>query len=299
MLNKLLYICILFYSTSVLCQPRLFKELTKWGIIENDTVVVKPVYDTVFNFDALGKVCLACNKIKTPSANRFIKMVSVSYNCNYLNKQGKRLMVKPEGSDSASGIFSLNKQNVKQYQEAGNYIIVPIKNKRFLVSKDFKQITFKNYSEIYFTDHPDFLIAEIKTEGNLTLKGLIDLNEREIVPFLYSNIKINLRDSIIIACSAGIGMNREDDIYNYQGKKTDSYRRHIDMATKNFIIHKIFEPKEYYIIVNIKTKEEHIVYSEEIQLHTGEEILMRNEDHWFTYDMANNKKKPYDTKYKK
>lgn len=299
MLKKILYIFYLLSSTAVFCQPQIFKELNKWGIIERDTVLIKPIFDTVFNFDAKGKVCLACNKLKTPSANRFIKIVSVTYNCNYLNKKGKRLMVIPEGSDSACSIFSLTKQSVKQYQEDEKYIIASVKNKKFLVTKDFKQITFKNYSEIYFTSHPDFLIAEIKTEGNVILKGLIDLNEKEIVPFLYSNIKINTRDSIIIACSAGIGMNREDDIYNYLGKKTDSYRRHIDMATKNFIIHKLFEPKEYYIILNLKTKEEHIVYSEEMQLHNDEELLMRNENHWFTYDMATNKKKPYDTKHKK
>lgn len=299
MLNKILYIFYLLSSTAVFGQPLIFKELNKWGIIERDTVLIKPVYDTVFNFDAAGKVCLACNKLTTPSNNRFIKMVSVTYNCNYLNKKGKHLMVIPEGSDSACSIFSLTKQSVKQYQNDEKYIIASVKNKKFLATKDFKQITFKNYSEIYFTNHPDFLIAEIKTEGNIILKGLIDLNDKEIVPFLYSNIKINARDSIIIACSAGIGMNREDDIYNYKGKKTDSFRRHIDMATKNFIIHKVFEPKEYYIILNLKTKEEHIVYSEEMQLHNDEELLMRNEDHWFTYDMATNKKKPYDTKHKK
>lgn len=296
MLKKLIYLLFVICSGNAFCQTETFKELTKWGIKENDKVIIKPVYDTAFNFDNNGKVCLVCNKAKTPSANRFIRVMSVTYNCNYLDKTGKRLMIIPYGSDTACSIFSLTKQAVKQYTEDPKYIIVSVKGRRFLVTKDFKQITFKEYSEINYTGDPNFLIAEIKNEANVVFKGLIDLNEKEIVPFIYSNIKLNTRDSLIIACSAGMGANREDDIYNYSGKKVDSYRRHIDMATKNYVIHKIFEPKEYYIIYNPKTKEEHVVYSEEVQLHTGEELLMRNDDHWFTYDMITGLKKPFEQK---
>lgn len=299
MLKNLIYILLIFSAGGTFCQTEIFREGNKWGIKEGDKIIIKPVYDTTFNFDVTGKVCLVCNKSTTQPVNRFIKSISPVYNCNYLDKAGKRLMVIPYGSDTACSIFSLSKLAVKQYQEDPKYIIASIKGKKFLITKDFKQITYKYYTEINYTYDPNFLVVETKNEGNVILRSLIDLNEKEIVPFLYSNIKLNTRDSMIVACSAGLGPNREDDIYNYNGKKTDSYKRHIDMVTKNFVIHKIFEPKEYYIVYNTKTKEEHVVYSEEIQLHTNEELLMRNEDHWFTYDMVTNKKKPFDQKNKK
>jgi hypothetical protein len=292
-------IVLLFVFSVVPAQTEVFKENNKWGIKDKEKVIIKPSYDTAFNFDPGGKVCLVCNKAKSVPNNRFIKMTTVSYNCNYLDKTGKRLMVMPSGVDSACSVFSLTKEAVKQYQEDPKYIIATIKNRKFLVTKDFKEITFKEYSDLHLTDDPNFIIGEIKTEGNVILKGLIDLNEKEIIPFQYTNIKFNRRDSLIIACSAGLGMTRDDDIYTYEGKKIDSYRRHIDFATKHFIIHKIFEPKEYYLIYNLQNKEEKIVYSEEASILQGEELLMRNEDHWFTYDMNTNKKKAYDHKHKK
>lgn len=292
-------ISLLFLYLFSPAQTEVFKENNKWGIREKNEVIIKPVYDTAFNFDPAGKVCMVCYKSKNVPNNRFIKMTTTTYNCNYLNKSGKRLMVMPSGMDSACSVFSLTKDAVKQYQEDPKYIIATIKNRKFLVTKDFKEITYKEYSDIHFTDDPNFLMGEIKTEGNVILKGLIDFNEKEIIPFLYTNIKLNRRDSLIIACSAGLGPTREDDIFSYEGKKLDSYHRHIDFATKHFIIHKIFEPKEYYLIYNPENKEEKIVYSEEASILQGEELLMRNEDHWFTYDMTTNKKKPYDPKHKK
>jgi hypothetical protein len=292
------FITLCFFG-GLQAQTEVFKEFNKWGIKDKDKIIIKPVYDTAFNFDAGGKVCLVCNKSKNTPNNRFIKLTTVSYNCNYLDKNGRRLMVIPSGADSACSIFSLSKEGVKQYQEDARYIIATVKNRKFLIGKDFKQITFKEYSDLHVTDEPGFIIGEIRTEGNMILKGLINLDEKEIVPFMYSNIKFNRRDSLIVACSAGLGNSREDDIYNYEGKKLDSYHRHIDMATKQFVIHKIFEPKEYYLIFNPKNKEEKIVYSEEASILHGEELLMRNEDHWFTYDMLTNKKKPYDHKHKK
>lgn len=299
MYKGFLHILLLLIPASFISQTHVFKEVNKWGIKENESVIIKPVYDTIFNFDSTGRVCLACFKQKTVSANRFIKTPNIIYRCNYLNKKGGHLTIKPENSDTTS-IFTLLKVSVKQYNENDTYFIAAIKNIKYLIDKDFKQVTAKPYTEIYYTIDPGFFMAEIVTEGNVILKGLIDQNEKEIIPFNYSNIKINPRDSLIVGCSAGIGFNREDDIYSCEGKKIDSYHRHIDMALKGYVIHKIFEPKEYYIIYNIQTKEENIVYAEEARIYTEEELLMRNDDHWFTYNLITHKKKSFDYKqYKK
>ena len=75
-LRAILRIVIFFFlifANELRSQTVPFKQNLKWGIKENETVIIKPVYDTIFNFDFTGKVCLACFKARGVSANKFIK----------------------------------------------------------------------------------------------------------------------------------------------------------------------------------------------------------------------------------
>lgn len=282
----------MIFSKIIVSQTLPFKENLKWGIKENEKVIIKPVYDTIFNYDASGKLCLACFKAKGVSPNKFIKTYTTVYSCNYLNKQGYKLTIKTEESDTCS-VFSLGKNAVKQFNDHPNYFILSSKSKKYLVSKDFSQPIFKGYSELYLNTESKFVIAEIKNEAGISYKGLINLQEEQVVPFLYSGIKINSIDSLIVGCSAGVGNNGDDDIYDYSGKKIASYKRHIDIATKNFVIHKIFEPREYYILLNTKSKEETIFNADEVIPNGKDEVLMRIKNDWFTFDLNSKQRKPY------
>jgi len=294
------YLNFLFCTISFLSfsQTQVFKEAGKWGIKENGQVLIKPVHDTVFNFDSTGKVCLACTKIRSAHANKYIKSPVLSFNCSYINKKGERLIIKQTGADTTS-IFSLHKTTLSNYIGTKNIMTVEVGNKKHLVDKDFKQYTSKGYDDIHFSGDPLFLIAEKKTEGHSTFAGLLNLKEEEVIPYKYSHIKINNKDSLIIGCTAGQGANSEDDIFDYTGKKISSYHRHIELATKKYIVHKIFVPKEYLIVLNLETKEEQTEHAEVAIYHTDDSILMMNEGHWFTYDVKTHKKKPYDLKHKK
>lgn len=283
---------ILVFSQKLNSQTLPFKENLKWGIKENEKVIIKPVYDTVFNFDNSGKVCLACFKAKAPSANKFIKTVSVTYSCNYLNKLGEKLKIKTDDADTCT-VFALGKTTIKQYTENLSYFIVSSKSKKYLIGKDFGQPIAKGYNEIYLTSEPGFVITEIKSEANIVYTGLIDLKGDEVIPFQYSGIKVNNKDSIIVGCSAGIGINGDDDIFDYNGKKLASYKRHIDMATKNFVIYKIFEPKEYYILLNLKNKEETIFNADEVTPFEKDEVLLRTKNDWFVFNLASKQRKLY------
>ena len=187
----------------------------------------------------------------------------------------------------------LGKNAVKQFNDDQKYFVLSSKSKKYLVSKDFTQPIFKGYRELYLNTEPKFVIAEIKNEVGISYKGLIDLNEIQVVPFLYSGIKINPIDSLIVGCSAGLGNNGDDDIYDYTGKKLTSYKRHIDMATKNFVIHKIFEPMEYYILLNVKTKEETIFNADEILPNRKDVVMIRIKNDWFTFDLNSKQRKPF------
>lgn len=283
---------MLAFSQGLTSQTTPFKENLKWGIKENEKIIIQPVYDTVFNFDNTGKVCLACFKTKGLSANRFIKTYTTVYSCNYLNKTGNKLKLKTDDADTCT-VFSLGKTSVNQYNDNSKYFVISSKGKKYLADKDFNQSVFKGYNEIILTGEPNLIITEIKNDGGMVYAGLINLKEEQIIPYKYSGIKINPKDSLIVGCSAGVGNNGDDDIYDYSGKKISSSKRHIDMATKHFIIHKIFDPKEYYILINLKTKEETNFTADELIPSEKDEVLLRVKTEWFVFNLESKQRKPY------
>ena len=76
----------LFLSTIVgFAQALPVRENAKWGMRDKEQMIIKPIYDTIFNFDSTGKVCLACFKTKTLSSNKFMKVMVTNYSCNYIH----------------------------------------------------------------------------------------------------------------------------------------------------------------------------------------------------------------------
>jgi hypothetical protein len=284
--------CFLVFPTWFVSQTTVFKEGLKWGIKENEKIIINPQYDTVFNFDASGKTCIACYKNMSASSNKFIKTLSKTYTCNYLNKNLTHLSVKTDLNDTCS-TFILGKHTIKQFTENETFFVVSVKNKKYLVDRNFNQYTFKGYHEIVFCTEPTYLITKITPDGNSIYSGLINLKEELIVPHQYTDITLNTKDSLIVACSAGLKATTEDDVFDYSGKKIGTYNRHVELATKNFVIHKLFEPTERYMIYNVTTKDEKEFYATEAELFSQNELLIRIKSSWFLYNMANGEKTPY------
>jgi len=284
----LLFICL--FADWLAAQTKPFKDKNHWGIKEKETIVIPAVYDTIFNFDESGKVCLACFKIKSASSNKIIKTSSYTYVCNYLNRNQHKLRIKTEENDTCT-VFSLNKTTVKQYIDDTQPFTVSSKGKKYLVGKDFKQLTFTGYYNVSNTlDHYLYTIQQMD-ESETVLTGVINAQEKEVIPCKYSHIRVNPVDSFIMACTAGVRINGDDDIYNYAGKKVGSYHRHIEMATKNFIIHKVFEPKEHFVIHNIKAKTDKNLQASEVHFYENDQILIRIKDDWYVYDLTTDQKK--------
>ena len=275
-------------------QSAAFKENSKWGIKENGTVIITPVYDTIFNFDSTGKVCLACHRTKSASANKFIKVFTTTYSCNYLNKKNERLVIRNTANDTF-GVFPLSKNTVKLYNNNGPFFTVTSKNKKHIVYKNFQQLTFKGYHDITLSDDPKFYLTSIMNEGDIVVAGLTNEREEEVIPHHYSTVKLNTSDSLIIACSAGVRVSAEDEIFDYTGKKIMGTMRHIHLATKHFLVHKFFEPKEYYVLYNLQTKEEKTLNADEVRFYEHDEILIRIKNDWYIYDLNTNQKKPLKT----
>lgn len=288
----ILVLLFLLSVKSLQSQCRIEKQNSKWGIKENETFIVPAVYDTIFNFDSTNRVCLACFKIRKAASSQFIKTMTTSYACNYLNKKAERFVARSEYGDTLS-VFSLGKSTVASFQGNQDIFVVTAKGKKNLINKDFKQLTFKGYQDVSVSNDKNFYFAQILNEGDVLVSGLINTMEREIVPFNYSTIKINTSDSLITACSAGIRANSEDVVFDYEGRKSEASYRHIDMATKHFLIHKIFEPKEYYIFYNRESKQETTFTADELRIHAHDEIIVRVKKDWYLYDLNTNKKIPF------
>ncbi len=284
-------VCILIFSFCqiVYAQTKVFKEGAKWGIKENETILIAPIYDSIFNFDKEGKVCLACYKLRTFSNNKIIKTVNVSFNCRYLNKQNKKLVIQNKRGDTCS-VFTLSKNSVEQYNDNPHHFVATAKGKRFLIDKEFNQLTYKGYYDIAASVDPNFYITKQMDENEVVHVGLIDTKENEIIPYLYTSLKINPVDSLIMGCTAGLTNASEDDIYTYNGKKRDSYHRHVELATKHFVIQKVLEPKEHFVIYNYITKEEKNLQASEVHFYEQDQLLIKWKGDWFVYDLLTNQK---------
>lgn len=272
-------------------QTTAFRENGKWGLTEKGITAIPAVYDTLVFNDSTGATCLACYKVMSPSTNKFIKVLTKSYQCNYLDKSGTRLVIKTQGSDTCS-VFKLAKQTVRQFTESAAYFVAAVKNQKFLISRDFQQLSFGNYYDIGFCAEPDFLLTRISNDGVIAYTGLVNRKEELIIPYQYSGITVNTQDSLIIACSGAVRPGAADDVFDYKGKKLGAYHRHVELATKNFIVHKLYEPKEIYIVYDLQSKEEKTLIADEVLIQTSDELRIRVKNDWYIYNMTKGEKKP-------
>ena len=285
-----IFVLLLFSVNSLNAQVAPVKERGKWGIKDGKKVIIPALYDTIFNFDESQKVCMACFKVKKAPANKIIKTSTYTYHCNYLSPDNKKLQIKTEDNDTCT-VFSLNKKSVEQYNDNAEAFTVMVNNKKYLIDKNFKQLTFKPYYDVKLSLDPQFYYVEIKEANDVVYAGLIDRHEKEIIPHQFSMVKINPVDSLIYGCRAGLVENYYDDIFDFNGKKIESYHKHIELPTKHYVIHKIFEPREYFVIYNIKTKQELPLKADEVHFYEQDQLLIRLKNDWYVYDLLTNTKK--------
>lgn len=182
--------------------------------------------------------------------------------CKYLNDRNENLVIKVK--NDTVNYFTYHKKAFDLYNQNKEYLVVSAREKKFIVDRQFKQITYTGYDDIIPSSVKGHFIVENKTSSTTYLNGVIDVNEKQIVPMEYTHIKSNPFDTLFICCTAQIKLTGSDDVLDINGKKVHTYNRHIDNASKNFIIHRVFEPHEYYIILDLKTKKEKIINAEDI-----------------------------------
>ena len=263
-MKRIIYILIilLFSSHFTKAQYALFKKNDKWGLTKDGANFLDPIYDTILPFDSIKKICMACVKTEKPATNKFIKMNNKIILCKYINDKKENLVLKIK-NDTCT-YFNYNKNVFNYYTNNKDYIVVSARDKKYIVTKQFQQISFIGYDEIIPLSIANHFLIENKTVGSAYLNGVMDASEKLVIPIEYTHIKSNPYDTLFICCTAQIRANGQDDVMDLNGKKIHSFNRHIDNASKNFIIHKVFEPHEYYVIYDLATKKERIIEAEDI-----------------------------------
>lgn len=289
MLKTVFFLALFFSSLVAICQPVRFSENQKWGIQEGGKTLVAPVFDTIFDFDKNRRVCLACFKVKSTSANKFIKVTNTNLICNYLNANSERLVIKTSPRDTCS-VFQLGKQTVLHYNDNDSVFRVKVKNKMYLVGKSFQQLSFKPYTHIEWCDDPGFYIVQGLNEVDVPMYGLVTRQEELIIPFHYSGIKLNPSDSLVMVCGTGYGAGTEDYVFDYTGKKLQTFKHHVELATKEYIVFKIFEPQERFVTYHIETKEEEALNADEIKFFKANTIRIRMGTNWWLYNLKTKQK---------
>jgi hypothetical protein len=272
-----------------LTQPTVFKSKDgRYGLSNSGKVVAPAVYDTIYLLDEAGTICLGCQLKISSGNNKLFKVTTKSYLCNYRTSKGELLRIRTETNDTNS-VFTLSKNTVTV--NLNGPFAVAVHNKKYLVDRNFRQITFKGHYDVAITDDPNLFVIEDVNEAENRFSGLIDRTEKVIFPARYSGVHVNAKDSLFILCSAGIKNGAEDEIYDYNKRKVFGSLKHIHLATPKFVVMEVFEPTEYFVIANRSNRVEKKLEADEVVYYTDEEIRIRIKTTWYVYNMTSGEKK--------
>lgn len=268
-----------------------FKQDKKWGFKQGETIVIQAQYDSVFGFDQTNQICLVGNEDAAKrSINSLTKQVRKEYVFNYINTKNQKMYFKaPLAIDSVCNV-NVNKQTASLYLGNTNVFVASVDGKKMLVTKKGVRISTAAYDNIHFTKVPGFYSFEVGS-----VWGLMDEHAKQIIAPTYSKLSFNTYDSVIYCCTAGSKFNGMDDVYNYKGEKIHTSNKHIQCAGKNYVIYRLFESENEFIIFDLKEKKEKHVKAEYIYYLKNDTVALLDDD-WFLYDLKTDKRSPLDKK---
>jgi hypothetical protein len=273
-----------------------FSQDGKWGFKLDEKVIIEPQYDTTFGFDIKHKIALVANlNSKKNFINPLTKEIKKVYDYFYIGPDNKKINLTTADKKVVNEFVNQQKLQ-KEYLMNTDFFKINYEGKIYLFDKSGRQVTSNGFDNIYFTKCPVFFITETKDKSGQTYLGLIDEHERQIVPSTYSKISINMYDSLIICCTAGIKFNGSDDVYNYKGVRVSNSTRHIDYAYKDFTVYKLYEPQISFIIYDNLNKKEKSLQAEAMYYLKDENLVMKQGDNFYFYNFKTDKKTPFDKK---
>jgi hypothetical protein len=153
-----------------------------------------------------------------------------------------------------------------KYRDNNPIVHVLFQDKVYLFSKNGKQLTH-GFDNIYFQEKlKGFVLENIieKSGKQYVLKGLYNDESDISIPSKYKTIELNLTDSLYFCCSAVFDNSKNDDVYNYKGKQIAYSPEHIEFASKNCLITKLYQPKTEFLINDKKQNKNYSIEGDEL-----------------------------------
>lgn len=214
----------------------------------------------------------------------------------YITSKNKKIKLLPNQFPDSLEALPFQQEFNLSYLDSSTTFKVLFQDKVYLFSHTGKQLS-EGYDNITESKLKHFYYTEnyiTKNEKNYITKGLIDTNNLVIVPCKYKSVSINTEDTLIYCCSAVFDNLKNDDVYSKNGKLKHISSNHIEFASNNYLITKIYTPKIHFIQEEINTKLVTKLDAQSFQyLKDNLSLIVYNND-WYIYNLVNHKKTKID-----
>lgn len=274
-----------------------FSEKNKWGYKIGERIVIKPEYDSAFNFDKTNQIALVANKsVYNKEVNPITGEEISSLDFFFINKNNNKLKILADNFPDSIFTFSYQQELQNNYIDSSNYFKILFQNKLYLMSKKGNQLSI-GYDNISETKTKGYFETENNLEYGkkfIRMKGIIDSVGLVVVKCKYHRVIINPEDSSIYCCSAVYNSKLNDDVFNYQGKLIYTNKNHIEFSSKKIHIMKLYVPNETFVYENSETKKlMELDGTLFIYLGNHKALLVKN-DIWYFMDLISQKKQKVD-----
>jgi len=272
-------------------------ENKKWGFKNDNHVVIKAEYDTVFGFDKNNQIALVSNRSEfNKEVNPLTGEEERVMDYYFINSKNRKIKLLIENFPDSIYTFSDQQELRYNYQDSSNYFKILCHQKLYLFSKKGKQLSF-GFDNIQESNASGYFETENYSEYHkevIRTKGLIDSTGLEVVKCKYHSIKINTEDSTIYCCSAVYNNKLNDDVYNYKGKLIYSSKQHIEFSSKFIHVLKLYEPKELFLVENALTNTSYEIEGNTFIYLKHYKAFIINKENWFLIDLKTKKKQKID-----
>lgn len=210
----------------------------------------------------------------------------------FIDQANRRIALKTEAGKDSTSAFPDQQELALNYQNPSPVFQVLFNKKVWLFAKTGRQLS-EGFDDLFPAGTDGFYITEMYNEWDKEVvrqKGLVDKEGQIIVKCTKKQIHINTEDSLVYTCSAIFNKRLSDEVFDYRGNLVYSNKNHIEFASKQVYVYKLYEPKEVFVFGNQSGKDLYSIEGEQFYYLKQKKALVVNKDIWLLVNLQNGKK---------
>lgn len=210
----------------------------------------------------------------------------------FIDRNNRRISLKTEAGKDSISVFPEQQELALNYQNALPVFKVLFHKKVWLFTKTGRQLS-EGFDDLFPAGTDGFYITETYHEWDkevVRLKGLVDQQGQTIVKYIKKHVHINAEDSLVYTCSAAYNRRLSDEVFDYRGKLVYSNQNHIEFASKQVYVYKLYDPKEVFVFGNQAGKDLYSIEGERFYYLKQKKALVVNKDTWLLVNLQTGKK---------